>query len=52
LGFPGAADYFSLLDSAGTVAIGKRADLVLLNGNPLTDIRQTWKPAGEHHAGR
>jgi len=27
--------------NAGTVAAGKRADLVLLNGNPLADIRNT-----------
>jgi imidazolonepropionase-like amidohydrolase len=43
---------------AGTVAAGKRADLLLLDGNPLEDIRHTrrisgvmvrgkWFPAGE-----
>ena len=25
----------------GTVAVGKRADLILVQGNPLTDIRRT-----------
>jgi imidazolonepropionase-like amidohydrolase len=40
------ATYFDTLDSAGTVAVGKRADLVLLNDNPLQDIRHTAQPAG------
>ena len=30
-----------MLDSAGTVAPGKLADLVLLDANPLRDIRNT-----------
>jgi imidazolonepropionase-like amidohydrolase len=30
-----------MLDSMGTIAVGKLADLVLLAGNPLHDIRQT-----------
>ena len=33
--------YFGMLDSAGTIAPGKLADLVVLRGNPLLDIRQT-----------
>lgn len=32
------AMYFDELDSAGTVEAGKRADLVLLDANPLADI--------------
>jgi imidazolonepropionase-like amidohydrolase len=40
------AAYFGTLDSSGTVAVGKRADLVLLNGNPLDDIRHVAQPAG------
>jgi imidazolonepropionase-like amidohydrolase len=40
------AQYFGTLDSTGTIAVGKRADLVLLGGNPLTDIRHTMQPAG------
>jgi imidazolonepropionase-like amidohydrolase len=32
------ARYFSLQDTAGTVAPGRRADLVLLHGNPLANI--------------
>ena len=35
------ARYFGMLDSAGTVAAGKLADLVLLDANPLVDIRNT-----------
>ena len=35
------ASYFGMLDSAGTIAPNKLADLVLLNGNPLADIRNT-----------
>lgn len=46
------AAYFGTLDSTGTVAVGKRADLVLLEGNPLTDIRHTAHPAGVMVGGR
>ena len=35
------ARYLGMLDSAGTIARGKIADLVLLSGNPLRDISQT-----------
>ena len=35
------AEYLGALDSLGTVASGKLADLVLLDANPLTDIRNT-----------
>jgi hypothetical protein len=40
------------LDETGTVAVGKRADLVLLAGNPLQDIRHTREPAGMMIDGR
>lgn len=35
------ARYLGMLDSAGTAEIGKLADLVLLDANPLDDIRNT-----------
>ena len=35
------ARYFGMLDSLGTIATGKVADLVLLDANPLRDIRNT-----------
>jgi hypothetical protein len=35
------AEYFGSLDSLGTVAQGKIADLVLLDADPLLDIRNT-----------
>ena len=28
------------LDDAGTVAVGKRADLLVVDGDPLADIRE------------
>lgn len=46
------AVYFGTQDSAGTVAVGKRADLVLLDGNPLQDIHYTAGPAGVMVGGR
>jgi imidazolonepropionase-like amidohydrolase len=46
------AEYFHARDSLGTVAVGQRADLVLLSGNPLQDIRHTRAPAGVMLAGR
>jgi imidazolonepropionase-like amidohydrolase len=30
----------------GTIAVGKRADLVLLDGNPLDDLEALRAPAG------
>jgi imidazolonepropionase-like amidohydrolase len=47
-----AAAYFGTLDEAGTVAIGKRADLVLLQANPLDDLRHVVRPAGVMIGGR
>ena len=35
------AEYFGMADSLGTVAPGRIADLILLEGDPLTDIRNT-----------
>ena len=36
------AKFFRATDSLGTVATGKLADLVLLDANPVTDIRNLW----------
>jgi imidazolonepropionase-like amidohydrolase len=47
-----AAAYLGTLDSSGTVAVGKRADLVLLAENPLADIRHAAQPAGVMWSGR
>jgi imidazolonepropionase-like amidohydrolase len=40
------AAYFGTLSESGTVAVEKRADLVLLDGNPLADIQNTTRVAG------
>lgn len=37
------AQYLGILDSSGTIETGKRADLVLLDANPLDDIHNTQK---------
>jgi hypothetical protein len=46
------AVYFGTLHESGTVTVGKRADLVLLAGNPLADISNTKRIAGVMHDGR
>ncbi|HEU4870925.1 MAG TPA: amidohydrolase family protein [Pyrinomonadaceae bacterium] len=40
------AMFLGLLDQTGTIAKGKRGDLVLLEANPLEDIANTQKRAG------
>ena len=37
------AEFLGLSDVHGSIAIGKRADLLLLDGNPLSDISQTQR---------
>jgi len=39
------ARFFGMEDQLGTVAMGKMADLVLLDANPLADIANTQKIA-------
>ena len=39
-------EYLGELHEAGTLAVGKRADLVLLGANPLADIRNARKVRG------
>jgi imidazolonepropionase-like amidohydrolase len=46
------ARYFGMLDSAGTVAPGKLADLVLLDANPLRNIANTRRIAAVVANGR
>lgn len=44
--------YLKMLDSAGTIASGKVADLVLLDANPLRDIRNSRRISGVVASGR
>lgn len=41
-----AHEFFGTLDKVGTVQKGKRADLILLNANPLDDISATKNRSG------
>jgi len=45
-------EFLGELDEAGTVEVGKRADLVLLEANPLDNISNTQKIAGVMIQGR
>jgi imidazolonepropionase-like amidohydrolase len=45
-------DYFKDKDKFGTLAVGHRADLVLLEANPLDDISNVAKRAGVMVRGR
>jgi imidazolonepropionase-like amidohydrolase len=38
-----AAALLGIQDRVGSVAVGKAADLVILDGDPLADIRNTRK---------
>ncbi len=51
-GTRGVAAHFNTLDRTGTVETGRRADVVLLDANPLQDIANTSKIAGVMIAGR
>lgn len=46
------AEWLGTLAESGTVEAGRRADLVLLDANPLDDIRNTQRIAGVMRAGR
>lgn len=46
------AEFFSLQDEMGTIAAGKKADLVLLDANPLDDITNTKEIAAVVTQGR
>ena len=45
-------EYFQGRDSFGTVAVGRRADLLLLNANPLSDVANVADRAGVMFRGR
>jgi Amidohydrolase family len=46
------ARFFGTLPQTGTIEAGKRADLILLDGNPLTDIRNSARQSGVMLRGR
>ena len=46
------AEYFGTLSETGTIEQGKRADVILLDANPLTDISNVARRAGVIVAGR
>jgi imidazolonepropionase-like amidohydrolase len=45
-GTSGAAEFMNAASEWGTVAVGRRADLILLEDNPLEDVSTISKPAG------
>lgn len=45
-GTSGAAEFLKQQDEFGTVAVGQRADLLLLEANPLEDVRNAAKRVG------
>jgi imidazolonepropionase-like amidohydrolase len=47
-----AANDLELDGRFGTVAVGNRADLILLDANPLTDVRNVARRAGVMVRGR
>jgi hypothetical protein len=47
-----AGEYFKDKDKFGTIAVGQRADLVLLKANPLDDITHVSRQAGVMVRGR
>jgi imidazolonepropionase-like amidohydrolase len=46
------AEYLKTLKDAGTVNRGKHADLILLNDNPLDDLKHLAEPSGVMVRGR
>lgn len=42
----GAAEFLGKADEFGTITIGKQADLVLIDDNPLTDVANASKISG------
>jgi imidazolonepropionase-like amidohydrolase len=46
------ARYFGIEKDSGTVAVGKRADLILADGNPLEDVANIFRTSGVMVNGR
>lgn len=46
------AEFLGTLPTSGTIEVGKQADLILLDANPLSDIRNTAKQSGVMVRGR
>ncbi len=51
-GTKNVGDYFKSKDNFGTIEVGKRADLILVEGNPLKDVASISKRAGVMLRGR
>ena len=47
-----AAAYLDESDTAGTIEVGKRADFILVEENPLTDIRHVSNVQGVFNQGK
>jgi imidazolonepropionase-like amidohydrolase len=46
------AEYFGTLKESGTVAVGKHADLILLEADPLANVANIVRRAGVMIAGK
>ena len=51
-GTKNVGDYFKHKDNFGTVAVGQRADMILVDGNPLEDVANIAKRSGVMVRGR
>ena len=51
-GTKNVGDYFKHKDTFGTVAVGQRADVILVEGNPLEDVANIAKRSGVMVRGR
>lgn len=51
-GTKNVGDYFKAKDSFGTIEVGKRADMILINGNPLEDLSNLAMRTGVMARGR
>ena len=46
------AELLGIQETTGTLTVGKNADLIVLDGNPLDDIHNTRKILAIWHGGR